>query len=118
MKEIIIIIAKDEAERDKYFKKLSDETMQGIVHEGRRTILFTAKIFAKIFTPKRLELLMFLRQSETYSISNIAKKLNRRFEVVHRDLKLLAHYGFVKLLKKKNRVIPARCGKIKMPVIA
>lgn len=117
MKEIEIKIVRNEEERRKEIRAMSDCIMSGHI-EDKHTIVITAELFAKIFSPKRLDLLMLLTKKENYNVSELARKLKRPFEVVYRDLKIFQNFDMVKLVKEHNEVIPELKGRIKMPVIA
>ncbi|MBR9693073.1 hypothetical protein GOV07_04040 [Candidatus Woesearchaeota archaeon] len=84
----------------------------------RKELLLTPPDFAALFTPERLKLLLILKRERTTSISALAKRVGRRFEAVHRDLKRLAGYDLVTFAKKGRVVIPSVNGEIQMPVIA
>jgi len=116
--EIEIKIVQKMEERRNEIKNISAKIMKGIVVVNKKTIILTPELFAKIFSPKRLNLLMTLAKKEEYNITELAKKLERKFEVVYRDLKLFEHFGLVKLIRENKSIIPELIGQIKLPVIA
>jgi hypothetical protein len=86
---------------------------------GRRySILITPELFPKIFSHKRIELLMELKRTRVKNISELAERLQRPFEVVHRDLKFLAAHGLVRLKKRQQSVVPTLAGEIRMSMAA
>ena len=113
-----IKIVRNAEERKKEIKAISDQITRGIVIPNKRTLIVTPDLFAKIFSPKRIELLMLLAIKNDYNITELAKKLKRPFEVVHRDLKLFEFYGFVRMVKERKSIIPELAGEIRMPVIS
>lgn len=58
-----------------------------------------------MLTPKRIELLYQLAASRVESINDLAKKLRRNVKNVYQDLQVLRKIGFVKLNKRKGKVI-------------
>ncbi len=110
-----IKVLENEQARDAYLKETSDRWMRGEIEKGKHTLVLTAVLFAKIFTPKRLELLLTLRKDE--SVSDMARRLKRPFEAVHRDLQLFKRYGLVRMRKEKRSVFTSLAGEIRMPVI-
>jgi len=115
--EIEIKIVQTREDRKKEIRAISKQIMKGII-DTKKTIILTPELFAKIFSPKRLDVLMTLTHKEANNITDLARKLRRKFEVVYRDLKLFEHFGFVKLVKENKSIIPELVGEIKMPVIA
>lgn len=118
MKLIEIEIVKNEEDRKIAIKKLSEKMMKGLITKNKMTVILTTDLFAKIFSPRRLELLMVIAEKPSGSVSELAKNLKRKFEVVYRDLKLFEQFGFVKLTKEKRSVIPELIGEIRLPIIA
>ena len=116
--EIEIRIVQNETERKNEIKKISERIMNREIIANRHTIIVTPDLFAKIFSPKRIDLLMTLAKKEEYNITELAKKLNRKFEVVYRDLKLFENFGLIRLNKEDKSIIPELIGHIKLPVIS
>ena len=73
--------------------------------KDKTTVMLTSEAFAQIFTKKRIDLLLELRKNCCASISDLARSLNRRSEVVYRDLKLLENVGLVKLEPGKGHTL-------------
>jgi len=115
--EIEIKIVQNAEERRKEIKKFSERAIAGRI-ENKHTLVLTSDLFAKIFSPKRIDLLMTLAKKESHNVTELAKKLGRKFEVVYRDLKLFEHFGLVKLVKEDKFIIPELIGHIRLPVIA
>lgn len=115
--EVEIKIVQNAEERRKEIKKFSGRAIAGRV-ENKHTLVLTPDLFAKVFSPKRIYLLMTLAKKEPCNVTDLAKKLGRKFEVVHRDLKLFEHFGLVRLVKEKKFIMPELIGRIRLPVIA
>jgi len=60
---------------------------------------------AALLTPKRIELLYRLAVLRVESINDLAKKVRRNVKNVYQDLKVLSKFGFVRLNRRKGRVI-------------
>ncbi len=115
--EIKIIDKKDfRKENEKFFKAmLAGKKVKDNV------VTMTPETFTKIFSVKRLEMLMQMRKDKSNSVSELARKLKRRTEVIYRDLILFEQFGIVKLVKgKRNSLIPELVGEIRiaMPLTA
>ena len=74
--------------------------------ENKKTIVFTPKIFAKVFTPERIRLIKTLQEKKIESISNLAEILSRSFEAVDRDVKYLESMNLLTLIKKEKSKVP------------
>jgi len=118
MKSIEIKIVKSEEQRKIAVKEISDQFMRGQIEKNKITVILTTDLFAKIFSPRRLELLMTVAERPAGSVSELARSLKRKFEVVYRDLKLFEQFGFIKLTKAKRAVMMELIGEIRLPVIA
>lgn len=102
----------------KEVKRMYEDVKDRRGPEKEYAILVTPEVFPKIFTQKRLELLMELKRKHAKTVSELAERLHRPFEVVHRDLKLLEHYELVKLTKMRRVVIPELAGDIHVSMAA
>ena len=52
---------------------------------------------ARVLTPKRLELLRYIRRHPSRSIRSVGAALNRDYSNIHADLRMLAHAGLVEM---------------------
>ena len=59
-----------------------------------------------ILSKKRKEILNVLKSERVHSEMELAKVLNRKRPNVLKDLKMLEHYGLVRMEKQGNRVVP------------
>lgn len=96
---VVIEIVKDTR---KLLKNFSFEKIRR--NYGDHVIFMTPEIFHHTFSPERMKLLMFLSKEGTMSISDLARKVGRKFEAVHRDLRYLE--GIVKFRKEDRRRVP------------
>ena len=60
---------------------------------------------AALLTPKRMELLCQLAALRVESMNDLAVKVRRNIKNVYQDLQLLSMLGFVKLNKRKGRIL-------------
>jgi len=59
-----------------------------------------------ILSKKRKEILNVLKSKRVHSEMELAKVLNRKRPNVLKDLKILEHYGLIRMVKQGNRVVP------------
>ncbi|RJQ19444.1 hypothetical protein C4580_05200 [Candidatus Woesearchaeota archaeon] len=119
MKTIIEIqIVENEKQRREEIRLISTDILKGTITGGRIRLILTPDLFGKIFSPKRIELLMHLSIKKKENVSELARALNRQFEVVYRDLKIFENFGLIKMVKLENEVLPELIGEIRLPIIA
>jgi len=76
-----------------------------MTNDKRKHVVFmTPEIFTKVFSPERIKLLTYLKEHKVQSISDLARKLGRKFEAVHRDIRYLDR--FVKLKREEANKVP------------
>lgn len=85
---------------------------------AEKTIIMTPKIFAKVFSPERIKLMLKIKRNNIMNIYQLAKELDRKYEAVHRDIKLLEGFGIIKLKEKDRKKIPFMEGPIKPELVA
>ncbi len=112
-----IIIVPDEKTRAKKVSELVEAVKEG-KKISKKIVIFTPEIFSQIFSTERIRLLLEIKTGKSVSITQLAGKVGRKFEAVHRDLKLFENYGLIKLTKKNKNVIPSMAEQISIPVIA
>ncbi len=66
----------------------------------------TVPQFAKVFTPKRWELISELKKFGAVSIYELAKRLNRHYRNVHQDVALLSEWLVVEKDAQGKVLIP------------
>ncbi|MBI2139070.1 hypothetical protein HYU13_05755 [Candidatus Woesearchaeota archaeon] len=83
--------------------------------KAAKTLLVTPELFAKIFSPERIKLLLKLGKEPPENIYRLAKALDRKYEAVFRDLKLLEGYGLIVLKAKNRERVPVIEHEVKLP---
>lgn len=91
-------------ERKEVLKDIEEGKKVKIVN--KKTIVFTPKIFAKVFSPEKIRLIHTIQNTKVNSISHLAKILNRKFEAVDRDIKYLEGMSLIYLKQKERSKIP------------
>ena len=85
---------------------------------AEKTIIMTPKIFAKIFSPERIRLMLRIKKNNVMNIYQLAKELDRKYEALHRDIKLLESFAIIKIKEKDSKKIPFMDEPIKPELIA
>jgi len=84
--------------------------------KAKKTIAFTPKIFAKVFSPERIRIIRTLQKNKVDSISHLAKILGRSFEAVDRDIKYLEGMNILALMQKEKAKIPIIPKELKLTI--
>ena len=117
-----IEIVEDLKEKMKMDNKYVKNVIHGKVKVDRKraekTITVTPETFAKIFSPERIKLMLKIKRDNISNIYQLAKELNRKYEAVHRDIKLLEGFGIVKLRDKNKKKIPFMDEPLTIPELA
>ncbi len=106
---------------DKKFKEdnryIHDVLRGGVIDKVKstKTLLVTPELFAKLFSPERMRLLLKISTEPQENIYQLAKALGRKYEAVFRDVKLLAGYGLVALKAKNRERIPMIEQTVRLP---
>ncbi|MFC1691097.1 hypothetical protein ACFL0W_02845 [Nanoarchaeota archaeon] len=107
-----MVIIKLVPDTDKYLDKTCaylDKVMKGKAKLPKtliKEIVMTPEIFAKIFSPARIRLILRLKKNKIKNIYQLAKELNRKYEAVYRDIKYLEGMGIIKIKTKDKKKIP------------
>ena len=105
-----IEIVEDIKEKMKMDNKYVKDVIVGRIKLDRKkaekTIMVTPETFAKIFSPEKIKLMLKIKRQNVGNIYQIAKELNRKYEAVYRDIKLLEGFGIIKLKEKDKKKIP------------
>lgn len=114
-----IVIVQD---RKKYMKgvyKYVRDVVAGKIEPkpAVRTVVFTPETFSAVFSPERVRLMLALKDWDG-NIYRLAKKLNRPYEAVHRDITYLEGFGFIKIKSVGRRRYPRLAGPIRIPAFA
>lgn len=86
--------------------------------KAEKTIVVTPAIFAKIFSPERLKLILKIKRNNVRNIYQLAKEVNRKYEAVYRDIKLLEGFGIIQLKDKDREKVPFMKEPITIPELA
>jgi len=88
-------------------KKFFSDLDRGIIKKHAPTINFESfDTYKKILTPRRLELLKFIRSKKPKTIKALSIEINRDFKNVYDDVKLLESVGLIKLKKSDLGLVP------------
>lgn len=117
-----IEIVENLKERMKKDNKYAKDVIQGKAKLDRKkaekTIIVTPEIFAKIFSPERIKLMLKIKRNSIPNIYQLAKELNRKYEAVYRDIKLLEGFGIIKLKDKNKKKVPFMDEPLTIPELA
>jgi predicted transcriptional regulator len=69
-------------------------------------IVMTVDLFAKMFTPERIRLLQRIRRNRIQNIYQLAKEMNKPYEVVFRNIKFLEEQELIQVITKNRKKIP------------
>ncbi len=78
----------------------------------------TVPQFAKVFTPKRWELISMLKKLGAVSIYELAKQLDRHYRNVHQDVALLSDWMVIEKNSEGKVMIPWDEIDVRMPLSA
>jgi len=106
--------------------KMDNKYVKNVIHgkakvdkkRAEKTIIVTPETFAKIFSPERIKLMLKIKRNSISNIYQLAKELNRKYEAVHRDIKLLEGFGIIKLKDKNKKKIPFMDEPLTIPELA
>ena len=104
-----IEIVEDVKEKMKMDNKYVNNVIKGKIIDKKRAekrLITTPEVFAKIFSPERIKLMLKIKKNNVRNIYQLAKELNRKYEAVYRDIKLLEGFGIIKLRDKDRKKIP------------
>ena len=117
-----IEIVEDLREKINMDNKYVKDVIKGKVKIDRKraekTIIVTPEIFSKIFSPERIKLMLKIKRNNISNIYQLAKGLNRKYEAVHRDIKLLQGFGIIKIKEKDKKMIPFMNEPLTIPELA
>lgn len=91
---------------DEYHKKLYEKVMKGKIKTPVRGMIMTPETFNKVFSPERIKLLKKIYRNNVKNIYQLAKELDKPYEVVFRNIKYLEGIGLIRIMEKGNKKIP------------
>jgi len=114
-----IEIVADMEKRRKEDNRYIEAVMAGKIKPKRfvYTVVFTPETFASTFSPERVRLILALKGWDD-NIYQLAKKLKRPYEAVHRDISYLEGSGFIKVKSVGRKRYPHLVGPIRIPAFA
>ncbi len=87
-------------------QEMKKEILKIRKNEERHVIyLPDAKVFSKIFSPKRIELLRAIKENPELGISELAELLGRKQEAVSRDISFLRAWGVIETMVEDRKVL-------------
>ena len=89
-----------------------------IREKAEKTLVVTPETFSKIFSPERIKLMLKIKNNGFSSIYQLAKALDRKYEAVHRDIKLLEGFGIIRMKTENNSKVPYISEQINIPVFS
>ncbi len=89
-----------------YNKRLHTKIEKGLLDAPEKGIVMTPETFNKVFSPERIKLLQKIYKNNITSIYQLAKELNKPYEVVFRNIKYLEGIGLLEIKKKNKKSIP------------
>ena len=116
-----IEIVENIKERMKTDNKYVNDVIKGKPINKKRAekkLIMTPEVFSKIFSPERIKLMLKIKRNNIKNIYQLAKELNRKYEAVYRDIKLLEGFGVIKLKEKDKKKIPIMDEAITIPQFA
>jgi predicted transcriptional regulator len=90
-----------------YNDNLNKQIRKGTLKEVENGILLTPETFSKVFSPERIKLLQRIYKNHIKSIYQLAKELDKPYEVVFRNIKYLEGLGLIKITEYRNKKIPS-----------
>jgi len=105
-------------ESDKYVEEVISGKKKIDPERAKKTLIMTPHIFAKVFSPERIRLILYVKKNKENNIYKLAKELGRPYEGVHRDIKYLEGIGIIKIKTKDKKKIPTFSGPIEFPDFA
>lgn len=89
-----------------YNKEINEKLKKGTLKAPEKAIVMTPEIFNKVFSPERIKLLQRIYRNNVKNIYQLAKELDKPYEVVFRNIKYLKGIGLVNIEEKDNKKIP------------
>lgn len=90
----------------RYNKELNKKIAKGMLDKAEKGIVMTPETFSKVFSPERIKLLQRIYRNNIKNIYQLAKELDKPYEVVFRNIKYLEGIGLIKITDEDNKKIP------------
>ena len=95
----------------KYNQELAAKLKKGM-KKPETGIVMTAETFSKVFSPERIKLLQKIYRNNIKSIYQLAREMDKPYEVVFRNIRYLEGIGLLKIKEDNRRRIPHLVGKL------
>ncbi|MCK5282596.1 MAG: hypothetical protein KAK00_04260 [Nanoarchaeota archaeon] len=102
----------------KYNKEINRKIHKGLLVKPEKGIIMTPEIFSKVFSPERIKLLQRIYRNDIKSIYQLAKDLDKPYEVVFRNVKYLEGVGLIRIKDKDKKKIPYISCKLSIDMFA
>jgi len=89
-----------------YNKEIKEKIDKNILEKPESGIVMTPETFNKVFSPERIKLLQRIYKNNVKNIYQLAKELDKPYEVVFRNIKYLEGIGLIKVTDKDDKKIP------------
>ncbi|MBI4453011.1 hypothetical protein HY636_00030 [Candidatus Woesearchaeota archaeon] len=89
-----------------YNKEMNEKIAKGTLNKPEKGIIMTPQTFSKVFSPERIKLLQRIYKNNIKNIYQLAKELDKPYEVVFRNIKYLEGIGLINITEKDNKKIP------------
>jgi len=90
-----------------YDNELNRKILNDEIKRPIRELVMTPDTFHQVFSPERIKLLQKINRNHIKNIYQLAKELNKPYEVVFRNIKYLEGLGLVKITTKDKKKIPS-----------
>jgi len=90
----------------RYNEELNEKIEKDLIDEPVTGMVMTPETFSKIFSPERVKLLQRIRKNHITNIYQLAKEMDKPYEVVFRNIKYLEGVGLVEIKEKGSTKIP------------
>ncbi len=90
----------------RYNEAINRKVREGSLDTVETGIVMTPETFAKVFSTERIKLLKRIYKNNIKSIYQLAKEMDKPYEVVYRNIRYLEGIGLLKVIEKENAKIP------------
>jgi len=101
-----------------YNKEMDKRIANDEIKKPVSDLVMTPETFSKVFSPERIKLLQRLYKNNLKSIYQLAKELDKPYEVVFRNIKYLEGIGLVKIVDKDNKKSPQLACEFSINILA
>ena len=102
----------------KYNNELNQKIKDNIIKNPERGIVMTPETFSKVFSPERIKLLQRIYRNNIKNIYQLAKELEKPYEVVFRNIRYLEGMGLIRIEEKDNKKIPQMSCKLSIDMFS